>query len=772
MSRYFSDPQNLRQTQRRWGLIVGVNHYEDATIADLRYSINDAHSLYALLISRPDCYERDRLRLLTAQVTRRDILKSLHEQAAAAATGDLLLFYFAGHGHVIDGESYLLSSNTVSTRMLPDTAIPLRRVKEIMQRSSARAKIIILDACHLGVGLNSRAAVTERQAFFSSLFEQAEGIAILAASTRDEASWEDTEKGHGIFTYYLLRGLAGEAHAQRSGYITLDDLVPYLREQISVWGRQQRIRQRPTLDFQGTGEWVLISTHELPEPVVVVPSEPGPPPQQASDFWEFGLNLPSIERRLSSGARKVILIKGGPAAGKTVLLRYFKQLLSTSPHYRATHRYHAIEPHSMASLATFAKEIWEGVRGCFGHAVASSDGSAGTLFENFGSFANLLNQALACCAGMLFIIFIDELDKVYYHYGEVEANRILGLIRYLVEDTDIQIFFFVSMVHDLPRSYGSRFPAEQFTLGPVEPPDFAELAERLLRSRGTLDAPGLVWLYRYTGGYRFALRLIFDQLDDLLPVAPPDTPTLFVALQTAGRYAQTSFRATDVMTQIYNTDLNPDERAIVLWLAGTNTGQLSEQVIAEAGAHMRRACRDLVQRGYLAQLDDDHLCLRIGLMHTWLREWSLFEEERERLHLHLPIHPVSPMGLQTQPTPSSAIPQAGVCIVRSTQRIYVDGQEISETLPDLDYKALTLLAERAGAVVLREEFAQHVWGVKYYEQDDGRISALIYRLRVALGESQKLPRYLLTLRKRGFRLEHAIIVEDEQHNSSRGSDRL
>lgn len=780
------DPTKLQDTRqtRRWGLIVGVNAYEDSTIRNLRYSVNDARSVYELLIACPDFYDRDKLRLLISdlhgqvQTTRRGILKTLHELADAAGADDQLLFYFAGHGYAIDGESYLLSTDTINTGLLPDTAIPLRRVKEIMQRSSARAKIIILDACNLGVGLNSRSVADEQQAFFNNLFDDAEGIAILAASTRDEPSWEDHDKGHGIFTYYLLRGLRGEAIPPQSRHITLHNIVPYLRAQVSSWGKKQNIKQRPTLDFQGTGEWILISVSqeqkapaEQPEPVPDEADIAMAPASRDAEFWRLGIDLAMIERSLSSMARKVILVQGGPASGKTSLLRYFKLLLSTDPRYRNIYRCYQIESSDIFSLSSFALWIWEGIKSCSGHIGPGLSSDTRTPFDGVGPFTNLLGQTLASLGGMRFIVFIDEIDKIYYQCGksEPEFNRILGLIRHIVEATDFPIVFFVSMVKDLPQTYGSRFPAEKFALKPIDRSTFCELAPDLLHVHGCLDDEGRAWIYDFTGGHHFALKLFLERLNNLLASATSSLKIPLSMLHEAGRQALISTRAAEVIEIIYTTELDSDEQTVVLWLARSDTGSVSGLELAQAEARLRRAGKELVKRGYVAQHDDGDLCLQIGLMRDWLREWPRLDEELERLQV-----PGSFMQAATPRTPQpllpplDAIPREGVCIDRSTQRVYVDGQEISEPLPDMDYRALLLLAERSGQVVTKDELAMHVWGEKYYEHDDNRISALIYRLRSALRGSLQQAHYLETLRKRGFRLLNASIIQGNGPGESKG----
>jgi TolB-like protein/DNA-binding winged helix-turn-helix (wHTH) protein len=63
---------------------------------------------------------------------------------------------------------------------------------------------------------------------------------------------------------------------------------------------------------------------------------------------------------------------------------------------------------------------------------------------------------------------------------------------------------------------------------------------------------------------------------------------------------------------------------------------------------------------------------------------------------------------------------------------------------------LVLMARHAGQVVSREEFIQSVWNGTFVT--DEVLSRCVYRLRQALGDDTKKPRFIETVSKRGYRL--------------------
>lgn len=59
---------------------------------------------------------------------------------------------------------------------------------------------------------------------------------------------EDDQHRHGLFTYYLLKGLRGEADTNRNATVTLGELAGYVRQKVA-WAAKSRFNQeqRPLL---------------------------------------------------------------------------------------------------------------------------------------------------------------------------------------------------------------------------------------------------------------------------------------------------------------------------------------------------------------------------------------------------------------------------------------------------------------------------------------------------------------------------------------------
>jgi uncharacterized caspase-like protein len=69
-------------------------------------------------------------------------------------------------------------------------------------------------------------------------------ITVISASQNDQISSSSPDLKHGVFSYYLMRGMEGDADANRDGKITAGEMQAYLTENVSRQsGMQNRIQQ-------------------------------------------------------------------------------------------------------------------------------------------------------------------------------------------------------------------------------------------------------------------------------------------------------------------------------------------------------------------------------------------------------------------------------------------------------------------------------------------------------------------------------------------------
>jgi len=96
--------------------------------------------------------------------------------------------------------------------------------------------------------------------------------------------------------------------------------------------------------------------------------------------------------------------------------------------------------------------------------------------------------------------------------------------------------------------------------------------------------------------------------------------------------------------------------------------------------------------------------------------------------------------------------RAGVWVDVDAGEAWVDGERVP-SLTDLEYRLLLLLYGRLGKICDKYQIVEAVWGQDYIDEvDDARVEKLISRLRSKVERDPANPKYLITVRGRGYKL--------------------
>jgi hypothetical protein len=96
--------------------------------------------------------------------------------------------------------------------------------------------------------------------------------------------------------------------------------------------------------------------------------------------------------------------------------------------------------------------------------------------------------------------------------------------------------------------------------------------------------------------------------------------------------------------------------------------------------------------------------------------------------------------------------RAGVWVDVDAGEAWVDGERVP-SLTDLEYRLLLLLYGRLGKICDKYQIVEAVWGQDYIDEvDDARVEKLISRLRSKIERDPANPKYLNTVRGRGYKL--------------------
>lgn len=246
-----SDADQPKYTQpadaNKFAVIVGVEKY--TALPEARFAERDAQAMraHAVALGFP---ERNVVLLTGAQATRTGLVKNLETWLARnVPEGATVLFYFSGHGapDPVTGQAYLVPVDG-DPAYLEDTGYPVKRLYEKLDGLKAKRVLVALDSCFSGAGGRSVLAKGTRPLVGKIDTGAVTGTKLVAltASKSSQISGTLEEQGHGVFTYYLLRGLNGAAKDSAGG-VTAASLFEYLRPNVEDASRRANREQTPEL---------------------------------------------------------------------------------------------------------------------------------------------------------------------------------------------------------------------------------------------------------------------------------------------------------------------------------------------------------------------------------------------------------------------------------------------------------------------------------------------------------------------------------------------
>ncbi len=137
-------PAAFAQEQRRLALVIGNDAYE--SVSPLEKAVNDAVAVSKRLTEIG-------FSVTTAtDIGRRAMSRAVVEFEKQVKPGDLVLFYYAGHGFAVSGQNFLLpvdipAAGSGEESMVRDEAFLADDLSERFQRAGATTIVLVLDAC-------------------------------------------------------------------------------------------------------------------------------------------------------------------------------------------------------------------------------------------------------------------------------------------------------------------------------------------------------------------------------------------------------------------------------------------------------------------------------------------------------------------------------------------------------------------------------------------------------------------------------------------------
>ena len=248
-------PERLSGYERRKavGIAIGVGAFRDPEVPGVKFAVRDAEVVADYFRTAGGISARQ-IKVVTNDYALKDDLAEVFEKWLPEHVGpdSVVLVFFSGRA-IMDPSTGVVSliphdgSQASSPRLFS-----LRRLQAALTRLAIQQAVLLLDVSLTvppsSVSQNHRDPVWDTGA---SAVRDGKLVQILGIHGIQEA--HQYEQGqHGLFTYYLLKGLGGTADQDQDGIVTVGELFDYVHAQVPktakvVYGNEQEPSCVPTL---------------------------------------------------------------------------------------------------------------------------------------------------------------------------------------------------------------------------------------------------------------------------------------------------------------------------------------------------------------------------------------------------------------------------------------------------------------------------------------------------------------------------------------------
>jgi PBP1b-binding outer membrane lipoprotein LpoB len=241
----------VKPKDHAYAVIVGVEDYRDLPKVD--YARRDAEMVRNYLVKALGYREQNVVMLLNDRVTKSDLEARL-EKWLPKQVGDNknaeVFVYYGGHGapDPNTNQAFLVPYNG-DPAYLDTSAYPLSQLYATLGKLPAKSITVVMDSCFSGAGGRSVIQKGARPMLIKveNPLMATQNMVVLSAAAGNQISNALPEKRHGLFTYYFLKGLQGEADANKDGAVDVEELYAYMKPKVETEARRMNAEQSPQL---------------------------------------------------------------------------------------------------------------------------------------------------------------------------------------------------------------------------------------------------------------------------------------------------------------------------------------------------------------------------------------------------------------------------------------------------------------------------------------------------------------------------------------------
>ena len=231
-------PENIKRAPDRdaVAIIIGIQNYKRVPKAE--FANSDAKEFYEYAIRGLGIKPENIKLLVDEEADEVELYKAFQNWLPLQVTKnktDVYVFY-SGHGlPAPDGKSLYFLPHGVDKQFIEKTAVSQQEVIAALVASKPKSVTMFIDACYSGQTRSGEMMIASVRplAVKSEVSVYPSNFTVISASSNDQYSSSSPELKHGIFSFYLMKGMEGDADGNKDGKITAGEMQEYLQDKVS-----------------------------------------------------------------------------------------------------------------------------------------------------------------------------------------------------------------------------------------------------------------------------------------------------------------------------------------------------------------------------------------------------------------------------------------------------------------------------------------------------------------------------------------------------------
>jgi hypothetical protein len=242
---------SVSEKHHAYALVMGLEHYQRFPQVD--FALRDSAMIYRYLHEAMGFPAKNIAFLQDTDVTLSQ-MRARIETWLPSLVGDNpeaeVFVYYGGHGTTdVKSNKAFLVPYDADLSFLAETAYPVEQLYDRLGKLKAKQVTVVLDSCFSGAGGRSVMQKGARPMVMTTDIPPvpSSNLVVFTASGAKEISSAFQTKSHGLFTYFFLKGMKGDADTNQDGRVSIQEQFDFVSHQVQTTARAMNRDQQPQL---------------------------------------------------------------------------------------------------------------------------------------------------------------------------------------------------------------------------------------------------------------------------------------------------------------------------------------------------------------------------------------------------------------------------------------------------------------------------------------------------------------------------------------------